>query len=385
MHWEELAEYEQHYIPALPVSFKEALLSYISVYGNKRCLDFKSFKILFQDEAESSISACDEVRFLDLSELLNEHFAISDLVKCFKHPTTLLAQEFEKLEVGNTTSTRKIEKPIAESWEEEAEEQLLSPPPALAATLKIPHFANLSSLSLAHPGQWASWPELLRIAPHLSKITHLSLAYWPRPSMTPNAITTSMVSNHTSVSLGGSHFYSDLDDDWHEAANILRRFSAQTYSLHWLDLEGCTWLKALTWHSAAAPPSTPSRSGSQDVEAWLTHSTSPGPDWNDAWRRIEYLNVFQGWIPSDNQSLQNMPAGIVPAQLMRWLRDAKDSEDMRAKLNAHETGHAVAEWVQREKVSRVVGQEIQSLRKKGVGIWCRVDHGWGAGSGEKMS
>jgi len=75
-----------------------------------------------------------------------------------------------------------------------------------------------------------------------------------------------------------------------------------------------------------------------------------------------------------------MPAGIVPVQLLRWLRDNRDKEAWR--LNPNETGHAVAEWVNREKVARLVGMEIQGVRKRGEGAWCRIDFGWG-GSDEK--
>lgn len=346
-------------------------------------MDFNSFKILFQNEEGTGTSSWDEVRFLDLTGLLNEQFTIRELGKCLKHPITPLVQDFEKLGTGDVRPGKtKQDIAVAESWEEVAEE-IVMVQPVLAAKLHIPHFTNLTRLSLAHPGQWVSWPDLLRISPHLGKITHLSLAYWPRPSTTPNANTTSMVSNHTSVALGGSHFYSDLDDDWHEAANILRRFSINTYSLQWLDLEGCNWLKALTWRSVFLP-TTPAPSN-EESEAWQMHSASPGPDWNDAWRRIVYLNIFQGWIPSDHQSLRNMPAGIVPVQLMRWLRENKHKEDVGWRLNSQETGHAVAEWVQREKVARVVGQEIHGIRKTGEGVWCKVDYGWGSATGEKVS
>ncbi|KAF1849162.1 uncharacterized protein K460DRAFT_305044 [Cucurbitaria berberidis CBS 394.84] len=385
MHWEELCEYEQHYLPALPISLKEALLSYLTLFGGNVCLDFKSFKILFQNDEGTGTSGWDETRFLDLAGLLNEQLTVSDVGQCLRRPNASQTA----LEMGALSiSPEKAKKPkepavlqVVDSWEEEAEETPTAQPVPVAS-LQVPHFTNLSRLSLAHPGQWASWPELLRISPHLGKLTHLSLAFWPRPSMTPNALSTSMVSNHTSVSLGGSHFYSDLDDDWHEAANILRRFSTNTYSLQWLDLEGCNWLRALTWRSVSLPgPPVP---GSQDVEPWQIHSVSPSPDWNDAWRRITYLNVFQGWIPSDNQSLQNMPAGIVPVQLMRWLRENKAKDDVRWRLNANETGHAVAEWVQREKVAKGVGLDIHEIRKSGKGLWCSIDHGWGSAAGDNV-
>jgi hypothetical protein len=362
--WEELSEFEQHYLPSLPISLKESLVIYLTLYGERGLVDFKSLKILFQNEEGAGTAGWDEVQFLDLTGLLNQHLTIGDVGKCVKRPTT---SGGATIDLG----ALRITEHVAESWEEAVEEESAVAPPIPAARLSTPHFANLSRLSLACPGEWASWPELLRISAHLHKITHLSLGYWPRPSMTPNSNTTSMVSKHTSVSLGGSHFYSDLDDDWHEAANVLRRFSVNTYSLQWLDLQGCHWLKALT----SRPQHSESMS-QQQLETWSSTCTVPGPDWNDAWRRITYVNVFQGWIPSNNQSLQNMPAGIVPVQLLRWLREHRDEDEVRWKLNP-ESGHAVAEWVNREKVARLVGMEIQGMRKSAGGAWCKVDMGWG--------
>lgn len=361
------------------MALREVLLSYLTAHGPKTCLDFRSFKILFRNEEVAGTSGWMEVRFLDLTGLMNENLTIGDVGKCFKRQP-IQTSNLEHLHIDDSRTAKGKEKAVevAESWEEEAEDSGASQP-VTSATLMTPHFSNLSRLSLAHPGAWASWPELLKISPNLNKITHLSLAYWPRPSATPNAATTSMVSNITTVSLGGSHYYSDLDDDWHEATNILRRFSVNTYSLQWLDLEGCNWLKALSWRSDSLY--SVSRSD-HDPEEWQYHTASPGPDWNDAWRRITYLNFFQGWIPADNQSLQNMPAGIVPVQLMRWLRENKDNGGVSWKLNAHETGHVVTEWVSREKMARSVRAEILAVRKASEGLWCHIDHGWGT-SGEQ--
>ncbi|KAG9190376.1 hypothetical protein G6011_08464 [Alternaria panax] len=362
--WEYLIEYEQHYIVSLAISLKETLLSYLSLYGYKGSLDFKSLKTLFQDEEGTGTAGWEEVQFLDLSGLLSERFRINDLGKCIRRPSANTTVDPGALHVADE---------LAESWEEEIQESM--PVPSVPAMkLQTPYFSNLSRLSLANPGQWASWPDLLRISPNLNKITHLSLAHWPRPTMTPNANTTSMVSKQANVSFGGSHFYSDIDDDWHEAANILRRFSKDTYSLQWLDLEGCNWLKALTSH-----PDRTSTDTDTNTE-WNMQTGIPGPDWNDAWRRVIYINFFQGWIPSESQSLQNMPAGILAVQLLGWLRDNKDKEDVKWRLNPQETGHAVAEWVGREKVARLVGMEIQGIRKRGEGAWCRIDFGWGASS-----
>src|SRR4051812_1108218 len=80
LHWEELAEYEQHYLPTIPIHQKEMLLSYLSRYGSQGCLDFKSFKILFQNEkAVEGGSGSEGVRFLDLTGLLNPGYTLLDL------------------------------------------------------------------------------------------------------------------------------------------------------------------------------------------------------------------------------------------------------------------------------------------------------------------
>lgn len=368
--------YEQHYLPALPIASKEALLSYLSLYGERSCMDFKSFKILFQNDQEvENSSGSEEVQFLDLTGLLSEDYTLKDLEKSLQR-SGLGAAVISSTADFSISGSKQNDKPsmeVRDSWEDEADE---GPAVVLPATLTVPIFPNLTRLSLAHPGTAASWTDLLAISPHLRTLTHLSLAYWPRPSTTPNAATTSMVGRHATVSLGGTHFYSDLDDDWHEAANILRRLSLNTYCLQWLDLEGCTWHKALTWDLPSnAPPHAASAFTSANDE-WVRPSSSPGPDWNTVWRQISYVNLFQGWIPSDTKSLQNMPAGVVPAQLMRWLREHGKKEEVKDLLG-DEGAHGAVEWVEKEKVARSAGFAIQSLRKVGGGKYCRVDYGWG--------
>ncbi|KAL1596384.1 hypothetical protein SLS60_009030 [Paraconiothyrium brasiliense] len=352
------------------------MLSYLSLYGERSCMDFKSFKILFQNDQEvEGVSGSEDVQFLDLTALLNEAYTLKDLEKSLSRSSlgAVATSSMADLALSTPKQQSKAAFEVVDSWEDEADDSL---PLVLPATLTVPIFPNLTRLSLAHPGTVASWTDLLSLSIHLKTLTHLSLAYWPRPSTTPNAATTSMVGRYGTVSLGGSHFYSDLDDDWHEAANILRRLSLNTYCLKWLDLEGCTWLKALTWDlpSNAAPYTSAAIMSGNDE--WVRPSSSPGPDWNGAWRQIEYLNLFQGWIPSDTKSLQNMPAGVVPAQLMRWLREYGRKEGVKDLLG-DEGAHGAVEWVEKEKVARSVGFAVQSLRKVGGGKYCRVDYGWG--------
>ncbi|PSN72324.1 hypothetical protein BS50DRAFT_248769 [Corynespora cassiicola Philippines] len=375
LHWEDLAEYEQHYLPALPIPLKEALLSYLSLYGEHGCVDFESFKILFQNHKDvEDATGSEDIRFLDLTALLNQDFTLKDLQRCMKRsfgrPVAVESQAGPS--AGSHKST--AEAVIADSWEEQAEAEVDA---VLPVNLSVPLFPNLSRLSLAHAGRWASWADLLHLGPQLNTLTHLSLAYWPRPSLTPNAATTSMVSKHTSVALGGSHFYSDLDDDWHEAANILRRLSLCTYGLRWLDLEGCTWHKALLLGSSSTVASPDvAAAAAAAADGWVGPGEILGPDWNGAWRQVEYINLFQGWIPKEHASLQKMPAGVVQAQLLGWLRENEDREEVKDKLDEG-TSQAVSDWVEREKVARGVAKKVQLDRKRGEGKWCIVDHGWG--------
>lgn len=332
-------------------------------------MDLVSLKILFGNDTEvEGGSGSEEIRFLDLTGLLNPHYTLVDLNKSLTRSfsSTTVTGGLAELSLGGPKGKDKISVPVVDSWEDEAYDTSVAPP----ATLSVPLFPNLTHLSLAHPGLNASWTDLLTLSTKLNTLTHLSLAYWPTPTTTPNAATTSMVSNQTKpVALGGSHFYSELDNDWHEAASILRRLSKNTYCLKWLDLEGCTWHEALTWDSPDnAQP------GRFD-EGWVRSSSSPGPDWNGSWRQIEYLNLYQGWIPSNTQSLRTMPAGVIPVQLLSWLREHGEDEEYRTKLK-DDTGWAVNEWVEKQKVANAVASEIHQLRKMAGGKWCKVDHGW---------
>ncbi|KAF2114198.1 hypothetical protein BDV96DRAFT_495224 [Lophiotrema nucula] len=377
----DLIEYEQYYVPALPVPLKEALLSYLSLYAPKGSLTFKSFKILFSTDKEvEGATGSEDIRFLDLTNLMSEGFSLGDLNKCLTRsfPTAASVTGGLKdlsLDTVNKGKEKAASIDIVESWEDEADEADEAIVAPLPSTLSVPLFPKLTRLSLAHPGSWASWSDLLNVSPTLKTITHLSLAYWPVPSTTPNAATTSMVSKHKTIALGGSSFYSELDDDWHEAANILRRLSQNTYCLRWLDLEGCTWNKALTWDLPSNPRLGSLDFLSQNPDEWARPTSTPGPDWNGAWRQIEYLNLFQGWIPSDQRSIMAMPAGLIPVQLLNWLREHREEEEWQDKLK-FDTGHAVTEWIDREKVARNVGFAVHQLRKAAGGKWCKVDYGW---------
>lgn len=147
-------------------------------------------------------------------------------------------------------------------------------------------FFNLAHLSLAlsptstqvRKRTVASWSGLLKVAPSLSRLSSLSLAHWPSPTLTPHAASTyTTIKNPLSPSLpgipySGSDMYTSYDGDWSEAANLLKMLSRHLYCLQWLDLTGCgDWFVAL--------------------------SVANGAEWNGAWRGIEYVGLGVGWSP----------------------------------------------------------------------------------------
>ena len=120
-----------------------------------------------------------------------------------------------------------VEKPTqqteqaADSWEESITKSLRSP---------IPY---LTHLSLSHPSPTVSWPRLLAFARHVPTITHLSLAYWPVPSATPNS-TTGVMSpiRGWDAQYGATNYYShSIDLDFQEAASILRKLASSKSAL----------------------------------------------------------------------------------------------------------------------------------------------------------
>jgi len=283
-------------------------------------------------------------------------------------------------------------KVVFDSWEQELDANA----PALTAALTSPRFPNLTRLSLAKPGHFASWHQLLAASVSLSTLTHLSLAYWPIPNTTPNSKTAFMVNGHVQIPLGGTNLYSTLHKQWQEPANILRRLSLNTYCLKWLDLEGCNeWLPALTWMGDDDDPTmdrwveqTPHRNphnritgmvGNFELDDTGRGIVSRGPDWNGSWAQITYVNVSQGIIPCDIASIRSRPAGVIATGLLLWLREQDNQEQgseveprqQQLRRNIH-----VPSWLEREAEARDVAATVRTLRKSGGGAFCAFDYGW---------
>ena len=228
IHWEVLKEYERNNLYALPTQLRMALLSYIAIYGPEDGIGIDGLKALLispvgdrtEDSWESKPMHNNGDFFrLDLSGSIGRSVHFKQLIPLVRSET-----------------------PINESTEETWESSI---PTSISAALP-----RLTHLSLSHPSSSISWTRFLIFAKMVPTLTHLSLAYWPAPSSSPNSTTTVMTSRHTKeLQYGGINYYShSMDDDYSEAASIFKRLAASLYSLEYLDLTGCgQWWRTLRW------------------------------------------------------------------------------------------------------------------------------------------
>jgi hypothetical protein len=407
-HWDQLVEYEQFNLSALPPSLKASLLSYLGLYGPKEGVTSHDLKVLFLGEHElAGATGSEEVSRLDLTGLISQCFMINDLRRFLtrnNHTDTDFVRELEglSLEANNEQaldhrflSNPEPENLLLESWEEDMD----ATGPVLAASIIGPRFPNLTRLSLANAGAYASWHQLLLVSPQLSTLTHLSLAHWPTPNETPNSKASFINHNHARIPIGGTHIYSAIDDDWQDPASVLRRLSNNTYCLKWLDLEGCNdWLPALIWTDdndrgqdrwtartfgprGHIPRGIQAPTTADPFEELKTAPVVRGPDWNGSWAQVNYINVSQGVIPCDVASLQSRPAGVIAAELLFWLREKdvrkRKKNPLQYTSQLRKDIH-IPDWIEKEGQARSLASTVRLLRKSAGGSFCTFDHGWSA-------
>lgn len=259
INWEWHVYRDQYYLATLSSNLKQLLLSYIAVYGPPFGITSESLRVIFAPETEvPGATGNDDITHLDLSGLLGVSITLKQLEQLLTTPRPAAEANVEASRPKSQESSE------LDSWESYADDDLSLD----SLTLHAKPFPYLTHLSLARPHPTVSWSRFLSLAPHLATLTHLSLAYWPVPSLTPNSKTATTSSKFfPPVAYGGSDFYSAFEGDWSEAAGILRRLSRAIYCLKWLDLEGCNeWSGALNWKV-------------QDE----------GAEWTGAWRGLDTL------------------------------------------------------------------------------------------------
>ena len=325
--WDFHRVYDQFYLATLPVRHKEAILSYIAFY-NPQSINCQGLNVLFLDDTELvDATGSDSLTHLDLASSLGCGIQAKDLKTVLTNP---------KIEPKRKNTSPQTD--IPDSWDSpRLQSTSLSTP-----TLR-PRFPALTHLSLSKPAD-PSWKYLLAVTPYLATLTHLSLAYWPTPSLTPNSTTAYRETPSGSVDYGGSNFYSVFDGDLSEAANVLRHLSRATYCLKWLDLTGCSdWVQAL--------------------------GREAGPDWCGGWRGVETVKAGQGWIPT-----------CLEEKDLDWRRVAEDPTKGKQEASAlWAMKKELVAWANVEKhignVERLVRSTIASKtsnRSKTV----RFERGW---------
>lgn len=311
LNWDWHVHYDQYYLATIPVRCKEALLSYIARYSPAGT-DKAGLALLFLNDTElEDATGVDELTHLDLSTSVGQRLKLKQLKDLLggKKATT----------GGEGTSDV-----VPESWDTP---DFLNPPSGL------PRFHSLTHLSLSHPTNTATWKGLLDLAPDLMTITHLSLAYWPTPTLAPNSTTAYRVTPQGNVNYGASSFYSALDNDWTEAASILRRLSKSTYCLKWLDLTGCfPWVQAL-----------------KDDQM----------DWCGAWRALETIKIGQGHIPECFQG----DAASMASQDLLWPKDPLSNRKAYPPMDSYQR-RLFYDWVNVENVTMVVEHSVNERISK---------------------
>lgn len=294
--WDIHRVFNQYYLYSIPAHLKSALIRWIGIASPDGLL-LEDLKLILlpspeyaeegegEEEEEGEESSAQhaavnaEVNYLDLSGALGRSLTLKEVSELL-FPSKKLLQD-----VGEPQ----------ESWDES--ETIPSPPRVL--------LPNLTHLSLALDPQQASeasWKQLLAISSKLTTITHLSLAYWPDPCLTPRArLSTVTTPQGQSVAYGGTSYYShSVDHDWSEALLVLRMLSRNLYALEFLDLTGCApWFKAL-----------------------MLQSEHDFVDWAGSWGKVTLLRIYTGWTPGDD---------ALPSELIAY----REAIDVAAMVERH--------------------------------------------------
>ena len=308
--WPWHQEYDQYYLATLPVRHKEALISYIASYS-PQSLDLRGLELLFLgDEELEDATGSESVTHLDFAASVG--FAIN--IKDIKNFFTKKQAPTEKRESA-------LETDVPESWD--------SPLSTINTSISVPRFPALTHLSFSRAAD-PSWKHLLGLLPHLATLTHLSLAYWPIPSLTPNETTAYRETPAGNINYGASNYYSLFDGDLDEVTGVLRRLSKATYCLRWLDLTGCgKWLQAL--------------------------GRENGADWCGAWRGMEVVNIGQGWMPS-----------ILVEEGSQWrpIIEQKVSEDEAKARALKKMREELTMWADGERTITLIDKLVNSIRTR---------------------
>lgn len=319
--WEQQRDWNRYYLYTLPSRLRVALIAFISELYDPG-LSIKDLRLILSGPLEQELEDYG-VEKPDLATL-NEDVLSIDLAGS-------VGKSLSLKELGDLLfPAAKMPDPetaLQDSWD--------APEPIMGPLQLLP---NLTHLSLAvDPGQnqKASWKQLLGLCSKLTAITHLSLAGWPEPSLTPNAKFAKIISPMTgrAIQYGGTGPYShSLDNDWTEATLMLKRLSKGFYSLEYLDLTGCAdWFPALM--------------------KVLSDSNSECVDWVGDWGKITMLKLYSGYA---------LPDDATKGEVVRFAEWVRAATDIERHIRAQRGGRG--RWI-------TVDRDVLSDRTKAMLEW----------------
>ncbi|KAK1596394.1 tafazzin [Colletotrichum navitas] len=247
LNWELQRDYDQYYLHMLPSRSRASLARYVGVWyeGGVSAADLRNILIPpppppssgYDDGSEHQQPQVDAEALVSL----NSNIYSLDLTGSVGHSMSVR----ELSDVLFPSKLARASEVVQDSWDTAEAPSL---PPKLLPNITHLCLAVAPSVYRQDGGPGVSWRQLLALAGKLPTLTHLSLAYWPEPSMTPNAKFTTIVSPEGVVQQysGTGAYAHTLDNDWSEAVILLRKLSKCLYGLEYLDLTGCgAWFKAL--------------------------------------------------------------------------------------------------------------------------------------------
>ncbi|GAB7359651.1 hypothetical protein MBLNU230_g6830t1 [Neophaeotheca triangularis] len=355
--WDLLDEEDYPALVDLPLHLRLKLISFLGVYGPT--IDVGVLKALLQDVKV--------LGSLDLGGLAGHgELTIRRLTQFIRGRKEFFTASSDGLA---------IEHSAPESWELE---DATHGQPHLASVLPSCRVSALAYLSLSHPPPTVSWGDLLALSKHTTQLRYLSLAYWPRPTLTPNLATTTVTNSRgPDVTAGGSHFYSDLDSDTAEPFVLLRRLSANTNFLEWLDLEGCRWIVALAVGEKGVPGEQAEKGAETQNDDWSSSGSGVRHTCHDNWRALSYINCSQGWVP-DRYAVSEVASVVAGTWeesdmnegLVAWAGSVEGFEYSDWSLNEARV------WRDRELVLLRLGRAIHALRRSKRCSATTLDYGW---------
>ncbi|KAI1498733.1 tafazzin [Biscogniauxia marginata] len=269
--WEQQRDWNRFYLYTLPSRVRTALLSYVSQLYEPG-LSVHDLRLVLAGPPEEELAEYDVER-VNFDTLNGDAFYL-DLAGSIGKSLTL--KELSELLCPPKINPDAL---LQDSWD--------APEPTPGPVQLLPNLTHLSLAVDPSSSPSVSWKQLLSLAGKMSKLTHLSLAGWPEPSLTPNtkfARVTSLATGQ-SIQYGGTGPYShNLDGDWSEAILVLKRLSKTLYGLEYLDLTGCAdWVPALMEES--------------DGDFVIDFV-----DWAGDWGKITTLRLNSGYALADESS-----------------------------------------------------------------------------------